>query len=221
MPASVTSIGNNAFIYCSSLTSATFTGDAPTAMGSSVFDYTGAGFTVYYYTDKADFTEPIWMGYTSVGLAPFVLPTAYASWAAGYFPGEINPAIIGTTADSDHDGLCNVLEMVLGGDPATTMDAWRLPTIQPVKDPGGTVPAGDYLLFTFRRTAASMSAAITADPEYCPNLAGPWAPALDGVDEVVVLEDADFHGFGIDRVRVFIPRGANPKVFARLRVITP
>ncbi len=221
LPASVTSIGNNAFIHCSSLTSAKFMGDAPLSMGSAVFDYTDGGFTVYYYTDKANFSEPTWMTYASVGLEPLVLPTGYAAWAAGYFPSEVDPAIIGTTADPDQDGLCNAVEMVLGGNPATTMDASLLPTVQQVKDPGGTVPAGDYLLFTFRRTADSMSAGVTAGPEYCPNLAGPWTPASDGVDEVVVLEDPGFHGSGIDQVRVFIPRGANPKVFARLRVITP
>lgn len=43
--------------------------------------------------------------------------TAYETWADTYFPGETNPAIIGTAADPDGDGQPNGLEFALGGAP--------------------------------------------------------------------------------------------------------
>jgi len=47
IPASVTIIGNNAFESCTSLRSASFTGNAP-LLSSYVFDYAASGFNVYY-----------------------------------------------------------------------------------------------------------------------------------------------------------------------------
>ena len=59
IPSAVTSIGDYAFAGCIGLTSVTFPGNAPTT-GSSVFDSTGRGFTIYYYQGKAGFSSPIW-----------------------------------------------------------------------------------------------------------------------------------------------------------------
>lgn len=39
------------------------------------------------------------------------------SWIAGFFPGETNPAIIGLDADPDGDGVSNLLEFALNGNP--------------------------------------------------------------------------------------------------------
>ncbi|MCX6867521.1 MAG: leucine-rich repeat domain-containing protein, partial [Verrucomicrobia bacterium] len=108
IPASITSIGNQAFSYCFSLTSANFMGNAPLT-GASVFDYVGSGFTVYYSTDKADFTSPTWMGYPSVGVEPLHLPAGYMSWVDGYFPAVIDPAIINTTAQHESGHGCREL----------------------------------------------------------------------------------------------------------------
>lgn len=43
--------------------------------------------------------------------------TPYESWLETYFPGETDPAIVGTTADPDGDSQPNHLEFALGGDP--------------------------------------------------------------------------------------------------------
>jgi hypothetical protein len=219
IPASITSIGAQAFSYCFSLTSANFMGNAPLT-GASVFDYVGSGFTVYYSTDKADFTSPTWMGYPAVGVEPLHLPAGYMSWIAGYFPGEIDPAIINTTADPDRDGLRNAVEMVLGGNPATVMDGALLPTCELRNTNLGT-GAANYFLFSYRRTALSVATGITSGAQYSPNLVEPWTNAIDGVGGVKVLENPGFYGTGIDRVQVFIPRGVNPRIFGRLRVIAP
>ena len=42
-------------------------------------------------------------------------------------------------------------------------------------NPGGGVPNGSYVRFSFRRTPAS--AYVNPEMEYNNNLAGPWAPA--------------------------------------------
>ena len=59
IPNSVTSIGSDAFYYCTSLTIAVFMGNAPT-MGSSVFGFNASGFTVGYYSGATGFTSPTW-----------------------------------------------------------------------------------------------------------------------------------------------------------------
>jgi formylglycine-generating enzyme required for sulfatase activity len=63
IPSSVTKIGDGAFKYCVKLKCVTFSGDAPTSMGSDVFRDCAPDFTVHYYEGKKGFTTPIWLGY--------------------------------------------------------------------------------------------------------------------------------------------------------------
>lgn len=63
IPANVTSIGNWAFYGCHNQTCAYFRGNAPTHMGTSVFDANDSEFTVYYVTGKTGFSLPTWKGY--------------------------------------------------------------------------------------------------------------------------------------------------------------
>jgi hypothetical protein len=154
-----------------------------------------------------------------------VAPEGYASWINGFFPGETNPAIIGAASDPDNDGIDNGVEMVIGGNPATGMDTALLPTLELVTNPAG-VPAGDYLLFTYRRSDLSVSGGLTATCETDTDLVGPWTTAVDGVSGVVILTDDNYPSFtppaaNTDRVRVYVPRGANPKFFGRLNVVVP
>lgn len=149
----------------------------------------------------------------------------YASWIDGFFPGETDENIIGATADPDHDGIPNAVEMVIGGNPATGMDTALLPTLQLVTDPAG-LPVGNYLLFTYRRTDLSVTAGVTAAGEFDTDLVAPWSTAVDGVDGVVVLVDDNYASFvppatNTDRVRVFVPRGVNSKLFGRLNATVP
>ena len=151
--------------------------------------------------------------------------SSYATWIDGFFPGESDPLIIGADADPDEDGIANAVEMVIGGDPATGMDVSLLPTLELATDPAG-VPAGDYFLFTYRRSDLSSSAGLSAVCEYGVDLSGGWTSAQDGVDGVVVLEDDNYPSFvppasDTDRIRVYIPRGSNPKMFGRLSVVVP
>ena len=152
----------------------------------------------------------------------------YASWIDGFFPGETNPAIIGTGADPDNDGINNGVEMVIGGNPATGMDTALLPTIELVTNPVSTpaIPAGDYLLFTYRRSDLSVAAGVTATCETDSDLVAPWTVATDGVSGTVIQVDDNFTftppaAANTDRVRVYVPRGANTKLFGHLDVQVP
>ncbi len=42
----------------------------------------------------------------------------YDAWISGYYPGETSPAVIGPSADPDHDALDNLLEFAFGTNPA-------------------------------------------------------------------------------------------------------
>ncbi len=139
----------------------------------------------------------------------------YASWASDNdIPGE--PA----DGDFDNDGLDNAVEMVIGGHPANAMDAALLFAPVLVTDPAG-VPAGNYFEFTFRRTNLSVSAGVISACEYNTGLDNPWTTALDGEAGVEIIDSPDHFGSGVARVQVYIPRGTNQKLFARLKVLVP
>jgi len=135
---------------------------------------------------------------------------------SGYSGWETTNGIAGAgaAADSDGDGIPNGIEFVIGGDPSG-----------PNSDSNSLLPTitldGTYMNFVFRRTADS----VAYDPfvEYGSTLAG-WTPAEAGVNGVIVNEDAEFFGAGIDRVTVRIPRAlaVGSTLFGRLHVdITP
>ncbi len=107
------------------------------------------------------------------------------------------------------------------------MDTALLPTLEMVTDPVGTpaIPAGNYLLFTYRRSDLSVTAGVSAACETNTALSGPWIPA-DGVPGVVIQVDDDFAFTPpavspTDRVRVYVPRASNPARFGRLKVMVP
>jgi autotransporter-associated beta strand protein len=139
----------------------------------------------------------------------------YTSWAAAY-------SIVGQPkGDKDNDGVSNAVEMVVGGNPDTGMDVDKLPTLQLVADPGGTIPNGNYMLFTYRHSTLSSAANITTTCQYNTDLGAVWATAANDVDNVKVITTPNHYALGIDRVQVYVPRAANTKMFGRLDVIVP
>ncbi|MCU0749868.1 MAG: autotransporter-associated beta strand repeat-containing protein, partial [Akkermansiaceae bacterium] len=144
----------------------------------------------------------------------------YASWIDGFFPGETNPAIIGAGADPDADGIANAVEFVIGGNPENVMDAALLPTLELVTNPPA-LPAGQYLKFTYRRSAESVDAGVLSTAQHDGDLAGTWATALDNAGGVEIIETPNGSAPGIDKVEVFIPRGAATTLFGRLSVEVP
>jgi hypothetical protein len=133
--------------------------------------------------------------------------TNYQVWEiANGIPGA------GPTTDSDDDGIANGIEFVIGGDPSEpgSSSTTLLPTA--TKD-------ATHFEFRFRRSDESASSAPYV--QYGSNLAG-WTTAQDGAAGVTIGEDDDFHGEGIDRVRVRIPLPVGETtLFARLRVDLP
>lgn len=134
--------------------------------------------------------------------------------------------IVGAAADPDHDGIANCVEMVVGGNPQLGMDNALLPTIERVNaDPDGDTVFADYLLFAYRRSDLSVTAGVTADGETNTEPVGPWTPAA-GAPGVVIQVDDNFSftppaAADTDRVRVYVPRGANTLFFGRLKVVVP
>ncbi len=148
------------------------------------------------------------------GAAPAV---TYASWAIDKGIGAALP-----NDDYDNDGVSNVVEMLVGGDPKSAMDAALLPKVALVSNPGSLV--GDYLEFTYRRSALSVSAGVSATCQSTTDLLLPWTTATNGVNGVVVIETAGFYATGasaIDRVQVYVPRASHAMLFGRLQVTVP
>lgn len=78
----------------------------------------------------------------------------------------------------------------------------------------------EFFVFTYRRTAeANEDSNTTVIAQYGNDLDG-WTDAVVGSD-VVITENPDFHGPGIDQVRVELRRSAlapEGRLFVRLKV---
>jgi acetyl esterase/lipase len=103
----------------------------------------------------------------SVPLAP-VPP--WTTWRQAKFGLEAaNDAISGTMADPDDDGINNLMEYALGGNPMTAKTG-ILPTIQ---------KANNQVQFTFARNPSNTDLRLTV--QVTENLAGPWTDAAMSV----------------------------------------
>jgi fibronectin-binding autotransporter adhesin len=144
---------------------------------------------------------------------------SFATWIDGFFPGVTDPAIVGSNADPDHDGIPNAVEMVIGNQPNQSSRA-NLPSSELVTNPTG-LPAGQYLRFSYRRSQLSVDSNVGATAQYGTNLIN-WTAAANGTAGVTVIETADA-GIPGHRVDVYIPRAlaANGKLFGRLQVTVP
>lgn len=139
----------------------------------------------------------------------FFTPTAanYASWVSGYY--GLSDATDG--ADQEHDGLTNLMEYVLNGDPSSSSTG-VLPT--------AIVGTGNSLVFSFVRRAESKQDTQQTF-QYSTNLVDwtdtPIAAASGGNVEIV----PDSPSVGLERVTVTVPAtaAADGTLFGRLRVI--
>lgn len=145
---------------------------------------------------------------------------SYAAWVAGF--GLSGQAAL-EEEDPDFDGIDNLVEFVLGGNPATVPDTALLPTIDLISNPGGPVPPGQYLRFTYRRTADS--AYLHPGMQFNAALSGPWANASGAAGAVEVVTPGFFATpVPADRVEVYLPRNVHApdgKLFGRLSVTAP
>jgi hypothetical protein len=136
-----------------------------------------------------------------------VVLDAYEQFLADYALDPGLPGVGGVADDPDGDGLPNVLEFVLGGDPGNASHA-PLPSL--------AVEAGTTLAFTYVRQVEAASL-FTLTVERSADL-GVWetlVPGTGGVSVTVVPPQDAF-----EQVTLRAPL-SGPAVFYRLRVTTP
>ncbi|MEO8617697.1 MAG: hypothetical protein ABI600_21390 [Luteolibacter sp.] len=138
--------------------------------------------------------------------------TPYQTWANGFLPGFTNT---GATVDFENDGISNLLEFVLGGNPTINDN----PSIRP------TVSAsGSNLVIAFKRSDVSELQPVAVKVQISSNLST-WNPADDiligpatnpgPVGSSGASYTVDETG-ALDSIVVTIPKGAATKKFVRV-----
>ena len=130
-------------------------------------------------------------------------PPTYDTWAEG-------PA---SDADTSGDGIKNGIAWVLGAPGPSETATSIQPTIDNLSD-------ANYMIFTYRRAdVARDDPNTTIAVEYGSDLVG-WATATRDNDNVIITEDNDFFGNGIDRVQVKLKNtlAIEDRLFSRLKV---
>jgi len=148
-----------------------------------------------YYVDLADDESSLTL------LANGGASNTYANWQQTHFSEtQINDGLADPTVDADDDGLANLLEYALGGDPL-------LFTPQPVS------MATEAGIWTATFTRPQDLADVTYGGEFSSDLET-WDPGL-----LQVVETVD----GVDTIKVADPLGldAGPKRFFRVFVTSP
>jgi len=159
----------------------------------------------------------------SVGSIPFIIRYAdgnaitlqvvssvpYDAWATAKGLDSTNN---GPNQDPDHDGISNLLEFYLGGNPLASSNA-VLPAI---------MPDDTFLIVTFQRLTAAQSDVTTQVIQYGSDLAG-WTdfPLLaEGSSDDNGAFSQVFTNGSMDSVTVWIPKSlaSDGKLFARLKV---
>lgn len=151
----------------------------------------------------------------SVGVTITVNPLEeFTQWLDGYSLAN------GPGDDTDGDGIENLIEYVIGGNPANHPDNDLMPTAEPVTaDLDGLPGSEDYLEFTYRRTdLAHQDASVSIKVEWASDLAGPW---LDASVTPGVYFDEQAGGAGVQLIKVDLPRSLETggRLFARLNVL--
>ncbi len=125
--------------------------------------------------------------------------SAYDAWTS------LNSVTEGSTGDDDNDGIANMLEFALGGNPQAS-DTDILPQLD---------ASGANFVFTFNREDES-EAEVTLIFQYGSDLAG-WTDVAMGDAEVTIDEGTPVEN--PDVITVTIPKGANTELFGRLKAV--
>lgn len=156
---------------------------------------------------KYEAMEIPYLDIPAYGADPVVI-SGYTAWLAAF------PSISGDApeTDSDDDGMTNLMEFALGGNPIIRDAATVLPGVH-------ATPAG--ALFTLRRSDASetgteMTFQYTQDFSSWTDVVigeSSSGPDSNGVQVTVEENDSD-----PDVIRIFLPAGAGRRAFGRIRL---
>lgn len=178
-----------------------------------------ASFTVTDFTQSSDvWTKPdgpnVWTFKESTGVLTYTVASAYTAWIDATWPSLSDKT---ATGDPDNDGIKNLLEFVLNGDPSIS-DQASLPDL--------VVTATDFE-FTYTRRDDSLSPETTQTFQFGTDLAAwmsvvvPVGPGLVSVPPATVsVTDAGI----TDTVKISIPKATvapATKLFGRLQVVKP
>ena len=131
-------------------------------------------------------------------------PTTFQAYAASY---GLNSVTTGAPdADFDKDGIPNLLEYLLGGNP-TLPNSGLLPTI--TKAPGSS-----NVVFTYKRKIAAEG--LTQVIEHATSLSSTWTPAEDGENGVTIVTAPVPGDATAEQVTVTIPSTSTSR-FVRLK----
>jgi len=125
-------------------------------------------------------------------------PTAIQSWRQTYFGSSANSGNAADSADPDGDGLPNLVEYALGGNPGSALSA---------PAPVLGVTGNSYLTLSFMRSRSDVTYIIQGSN----NLSSPWSD---------LATNPGTTGQGVtftDSINV----SSNPKRFLRLKIIHP
>ncbi len=145
------------------------------------------------------------VGTTNSTAATLTLQEPFAAFLATYGLTGTDPA-----TDSDGDGISNLVEFVLGGNP-TVPDTSILPTVSYTTS-GGTV----YLVYSFY-TVANLGS-VTWTVESSTDLSA-WTTVVSGTSGVTITTTA--YNASYNATVVTIPNTAGGSLFARLRATLP
>ena len=184
-----------------STTSGSGYGTVAGGLSSPAFTDTGlANGTAYYYVVTASNMSGTSSASSEVSATPVAPLTPRENWRVTHFGGAAATGDAADTADPDADGLANLLEYALGGDP-----------LQP---DGGLLPSlalsADHLALSFTRIADPAlvyTVQAAADPASTWSEVWSSTAADNTAGPVTVVDPAAFSG--------------NPRRFLRLRVTAP
>lgn len=144
------------------------------------------------------------VSFIAQGSAP---SSPYTAWADGFATQLPNAADREPGADPDADGLNNLMEFVLNGNPSASD-----PSIAPTLD-----ASGSNFVFSFNRRDDSESPETTLVFQSSPDLVT-WTDVTvgaTGAGAVNVVEN----GTSPDTITVTLSKGTNTKLFGRLKVV--